>query len=159
MDTLDRSCSADAAVGFAPVGPPEVAAKEGKPPHPASQHEMTKKADLAPGLDAGPRHRVSRQRTGQATAERQKHLSAKKSTRRCCHWPRRTSERRRGGDCRASSCVVAQLKRLPRTKSLRGRSALVLTECPEIIPRHICSGTHVTCLTPTVDACTVGAPA
>ena len=45
------------------------------------------------------------------------------------------------------------------TLLLGGSALVVLTESLDIIPRHLCSYTSVTCLMPTVKARTVGAAA
>ena len=83
--------------------------------------------------------RASRRRTGHDTLRGDKKNidQQKKLSRRCRHRPRRTSAKR-GSGCCASPLAVTQLRKLPWMTSLLGRSALVLTESLDIIPRHIC---------------------
>ena len=89
-----EACSAEAAICFEPVDSLEPAVKDKKLAHPASQCKLTKKGHASPlAFSSGSHRRISQQRGGQASVEKQKHRSERKRTRRSRRRPRRTSDR------------------------------------------------------------------
>ena len=128
MDTLDRSCRAEAAVGFAPIGSPEKAAREGKPPHPASQQKMTKSGRPRPWPSTLRRATASRDNALVKLLRQDKNTNVpRRGLGAVATGHEELLSARRGSDCRGSPLPVTHLRRLPRMKSLRGRGAGVTT--------------------------------
>ena len=143
---------------------PNQSAKKEQTSLPASREKPVKKRPTSPlAFHAASRFRVSRQlnmtQCGGKTAV------CKRRALRCRRRSPRTTSM--GSGCHANPLVVTQLRRRSHVACVSQHShnnmtlllegiALVLTESLDIIPRHICSCTLVTCPMPTFKARTAG---